>query len=704
MAENEQDLHFLDYLRVMTSRKEIVIAVFLMVVMAGILVTVSLPKVYMASSVIQIKREQTDIRVFQDSPNLYDPLFLRTNFEIIQSRPVIEAVVQKLGLSEKLGKAYGYFDGPQEQIFDQTCKILSNSLRVQQFRDTNLIEIRVFMSEPRETVREEVARTADTVADSFRLITMQRSRQTTERGIEAVLLALNEQRDKVVKAEEKVVEVRAKYGISLLEPLGGSGGTPLDQYTLTQLESRRIDLRIEMEGKKARYESIKDLPPADLMAVAPTVVPDAALSALVAAKREADIELSKLLRQGYGEKHPDVDRVRAVNAELEKNIQEALKGLLAGVKTEYETARARHEAMETELEKKKAISREDRATGYLQYEKAKEDETYQKRIRDALEMRYLEEKTQLRIPKTTVELIEPAKVPAEKDNVSPNILLNIILSLLAGLIGGCGSAFFVEYLDTSVKTIDDVERHLKIPVLGVIPQKVKPFVDEPAEGANAEAYRVLRTNIQFSNKLNGGKMLCATSGSVGEGKSLTLFNLAYICAQQGDKVLLVDSDLHRPRQHKILGISNSMGLMNYLIGSNSLEECITPTGVSNLDIITSGRLATGSVHGLMEGGRLRELVSRVREMYDLVFFDSPPIIGVSDTSLLVREMDGVMLVVQHRKYPRSVSQRAKAMVENLGANLIGVVLNNISISRDYSYYYYHQHYYYYPRHGSKGSA
>jgi len=265
-----------------------------------------------------------------------------------------------------------------------------------------------------------------------------------------------------------------------------------------------------------------------------------------------------------------------------------------------------------------------------------------------------------------------------------------------GLASGISLAYFVEYVDTSVKTVEDVERFMKQSVLGVIPQRVKAFVEKTAEGAHAEAYRMLRTSVEVSERFKNGKTLCITSGSVGEGKSLTVFNLGYVCAQLGDRVLIVDSDMHRPRQHKILGASNRPGLANILIGECTLEEATLKTQVPNLQLLPSGRLTSGSIHGLLDTQRMKELVQEAREKYDLVIFDAPPIIGVSDTSLLVREVDGVLQVIQHRKYPRSVSSRAKDMIEMVGGNLLGVVLNNINVARDYSYYY-HYHYYYNPR-------
>jgi succinoglycan biosynthesis transport protein ExoP len=338
---------------------------------------------------------------------------------------------------------------------------------------------------------------------------------------------------------------------------------------------------------------------------------------------------------------------------------------------------------------------------YQKYAVAKEMLARSTRLRDALEMRYLQEQIKLRIPKSTVEVISSAQVPEADEYVSPNMPLNIVLSLLLGLAAGVGLAYFVEYLDTSVKTIEDIETTLGLPVLGVIPQKVRPLSEPNANAAHAEFYRVLRTNTLFSDRFEGGKALCLTSGSMGEGKSLTLYNLAYVSAELGERTILVDSDLHRPRQHKMFGVENDLGLANVLIGERDLDEVVHKSVHPNLDFLPSGKLDSG-VHGLLDTQRMRALVVTLKERYDRIYFDAPPVIGVSDAAVLAREVDGVLLLIQHRKYPKALSMRAKGMLDNMGANTMGVVLNNINVSKDQSYYYYHH--YYYQSEYTKGSA
>lgn len=693
MTEPTESLHFLDYWRVVCSRKEIVIAVFLLIVATGIVLTYTMPKVYIASAIIAVKQERPDLPIFTPDLMRYDPYFLRTQFEIIQSRPVIEEVVRKLDLNTKLGKAYGYLAVLGDKSFDQTATIVGDCMNVQQYRDTNLIEIQIELAEPKASAPQLAADVANMIVAVYRELSTRRSREEIERALESLRESLEQQKKTVEKLEKNVNEIRHRVGITTMFS-GRVDMGRLDDLRLREIEALKVRLRLELEDKKATHEKVASLADKELLYSQQPLVGDKVLEALVHEKRQADIRLRDI-QDSLGAKHPDVTRLVAAIDEIQTKVIEQLKGLRTGVLHNYETAQAKFTAVEVMLEEFKATRRHDQSTGYLEFDKARADLEQARKIRDMLDIRVVEEIIKLRMPKTIVALIEPAKPSSFDDPAKPNTILYIMLSVLVGITSGIGLAYFVEYLDTSVKTIEEIERYMNIPVVGVIPQKVKPFVDETAEGVHQEAYRVLRTNIQLSKRVKDAKTFCFTSGSVAEGKSLTLFNLAYVCAQLGDRVLIVDSDLYRPRQHKILGISNTVGLVNMLLGEVNLEDSILSTSVPNMDVLPSGKLSS-RIHGLLDTWRMKEFVQTVKKSYDCIFFDAPPIIGVSDASLLIREMDAVLLIVQHRKYPRGVSNRAKGMIENISGNLVGVVLNKINVSRDYSYYYYQQHSYYYP--------
>ena len=180
------------------------------------------------------------------------------------------------------------------------------------------------------------------------------------------------------------------------------------------------------------------------------------------------------------------------------------------------------------------------------------------RFSQVLRMKIPSENIEASLPKTLMVEIMDDALPGIRP-VKPNKPLNIALGIIIGLVVGVGLAFFIEYLDTSVKTIDDVERSLQAPVLGVIPQNVGLLLDEGAESPHAEAYRVLRTNLLFSRKDDKLNTIAVVSAGAGEGKSTTVFNLAAVFAQSGQRVLVVDSDLRRPTLHKMMRVTNNLG-------------------------------------------------------------------------------------------------------------------------------------------------
>jgi capsular exopolysaccharide synthesis family protein len=320
----------------------------------------------------------------------------------------------------------------------------------------------------------------------------------------------------------------------------------------------------------------------------------------------------------------------------------------------------------------------------------------QQRFRSILFTRLTAEQNDIKLPKNSmVEILDKA-APGLRP-VRPNKMLNICLGVVIGLVVGVGLAFFIEYLDTSVKTIDDVERALGSPVLGVIPQNVGILIEEGAESPHAEAYRVLRTNLLFSRKDEQLNTVAVVSAGAGEGKSTTVFNLAAVFAQSGQRVLVVDSDLRRPTLHKMLKITNNLGLTNYLLKQNTLEQVIQRTSLPTLDFLASGKLPSSSL-GILSSSQMRELITVLKQHYDFVFFDSPPVMGVSDASILASEVDMTLQVIQYRRYPQPMNIRAKQMIEKVGGNLVGIVLNNINMSQDESYYYYSGYYHDYYAH------
>jgi capsular exopolysaccharide synthesis family protein len=417
--------------------------------------------------------------------------------------------------------------------------------------------------------------------------------------------------------------------------------------------------------------------------------PTAELNTLISA-RNFSLRQASGLSPDFGPDHPEVIKWSLQIAKLDEQLDATVQGILSGMRSTLEAEKAAMENQKTYLQETIEKNSQD-TQRFRPYIVQRNEFESARRIRDGIKIRVAQEDIDRDLSSTSsVETINEA-LPGTNP-VRPKKAVNITIGVVFGLILGIGLAFFIEYLDTSVKTIDDVEQALQAPVLGVIPQNVGALMSEGADSPHAEAYRVLRTNILFSRKDTNWRTMTVVSGGAGEGKSTTIFNLATVFAQNGNRVLIVDSDLRRPSLHKILNVANNLGLTNYLLKQNRLEEVIQTTPVPSLDFLPSGRLPSSSI-GILNSAAMKEFIAEAKSRYDFVFFDSPPIMGVSDASILASEVDMAVLVVQYRKYPQQMTLRAKQMVEKVGGHLLGVVLNNINISQD-SYYYYYSGYYY----------
>lgn len=667
-------LHFLDYWRVIKSRKEIILAVALLVTILGIVYTVMLPNMFRSQALIKVNVERLDVDPFggQLPGNSYDPYFLRTQFTIIQSRPIAEKVIERLNLQEVWGQ------DDEALPLEGAINVLRKGLAVNQSRDTSLIAISVTSKDP-----EEAAQIANEVADVYKQVRLDVKHEEMQKGLADLERELQKQQDKVDLAEQALEKIRQDLGITML-----GEGTTIDTASIQQLQGNRSQARVDMLVKKARLDQLLPLSGEDLVSAAEFVVGNTYIQSLRSQVLDTDVSL-KLMLQNYGSNHPEVKKLEAGRDELADKLTKALSGLKQGLSSDYEVSKANFAALEAELKGLEVVEKATQREQLLPFNKAKRSLETQQIILDALKSRVTQEGITLEISRTPVEVVEDA-VPIRRP-VSPNLFMNVILSVVLGCGAGVALAYFIEYLDTSVKSPEDIERYVGLPVLGLIPQKVRPLVEEGAESEHAEAYRVLRTNITFKNDGNSHGAFLMASGGAGEGKSTTCFNLAYVCAQRGDRVLLIDADMRRPVQHKILDMDNRFGLTNVLLRDAPIEETIKPTKVPNLHFLPSGRLPRTSM-GLLESARIKELIRSLRNRYDVIMIDCPPVIGISDASILASAVDGAIMVVQYRKYPRDMAAKTKHLLDMTGAKTLGVVLNNINVMRD-DYYYYYQSYY-----------
>jgi capsular exopolysaccharide synthesis family protein len=406
--------------------------------------------------------------------------------------------------------------------------------------------------------------------------------------------------------------------------------------------------------------------------------------------QDAVAQEALLLNSGLGPNHPKVRAVRATQDVYAKQLEEQVSSIRGALERNLKTAQMTRDQLKGRLDE---INAKQLATKNLSanYTRAKNAYIKEKLILDGVRTRAATQTMELAMPRVGVsvkQVAEPSAIPAR-----PRVGLNLMLGALVGLVLGIGLAFFIEYLDTSVKTMEDAESLLGVPVLAIIPKGIGLLHKEPGDSPDAEAYRILRTNIEFNRKNPQANTISLVSGGPGEGKSTTIANLAFISAQGGYSTLIVDADLRRPVQHRLFEIENSKGLTTYLTTEARLDEVIVPTKVANLSILPSGILPHDAV-GTLNSQRMAGMIAELKSRYDVIFFDSPPILGVSDASVLASEVDQTIIVLQHRLFPRAILVRVKQAILGAGGTVLGVVLNNVDLKHDQNYYYYTSYYAY----------
>jgi capsular exopolysaccharide synthesis family protein len=687
----EARLHFLDYWRIIRIRKAIIITVFLITAIIATAVTLLLPESYASTAQIRIEPDiVSDIAGVGggNTYTAYDPYFIQTEFEVIQDRVVLGKVIEALNLNVEWGKRY--FGGETLKT-SESMEFLRRRMSLNPVRNTKLIGITVFSEDKNEAVR-----LANAIAEAYRDYRLNIRKQQTLGGIKVLEDQFQNEEQQIQTVQSNVDTLRKELKINDNDPNATAPSSTLTQEQLHDYNNRQIEgetIHMKLEKQLAQ---LKALSPDKLRDVLPTMVPDTALSDLLSKLHEAQQQFVTLTND-YASADLHITRIQSLMDELNREIDDRVNGIMGSMENQLQSEKAALDALTASVETAKDKDQAEAVRGQPYWQEKRKLENMIE-FHKLLAAKIESEKLDVNIPKTSiVEITDPAQ-PGERP-VKPNKPLNIILGVIIGLIMGVSLAFFIEYLDTSVKTIEEVERAFQTPVLGVVPQNVGYLLDEGPESQHAEAYRVLRTNILFARKDEKFNAIVVVSAGAGEGKSITVLNLATVFAQAGQRVLVVDSDLRRPTLHKKLHVGNNIGLTNYLLKQNKIEEVIQPSSVPMLDFMASGKLPSSSM-SILGSAQMKEMLADLKQRYDFIFFDSPPILGVSDASVLASEVDVVIQVIQYRRYPQPMSIRAKQLIEKVGGNLIGILLNNINMSQDESYYYYTGYYhggYYYSR-------
>lgn len=693
-SQRETGLHVADYWQVVKNRYGVILLTFILVFVTAAVITYVYPKSYESTAVLQVVPRGTAIDPLGPSMStssgarMMTAQFLATEFEVIKAQKTLLKAIDALDPQARWGMT-------REQALIE----LRRCVDTQNIRGTDHITIRV-----RHRDRVDARDIAKEVAQAYLARRKELENERAEEGLKALDQALREQADKV-EDKRKVLNVLARQRQLIPRTNDSIYGPGQDASTKAAVAgaARQNEFRLEQDIEKmeSQMRVLESLNNDQLIEYTASLdVPDNLVSTLYPQYLAEKRQLQSLTASGLGPNHPVVQTRTQVVDQMRKDLDEgvvALRNVLRSNLETHKTTLARLRAA-SDRTREEAISEAIDANDYV--EARKEVEKAEDMLTQ-MSIKLEAERISRKMEASPIIMHEEPVIANQA--VVPNVELNLILGAVAGVVFGLSIAFLLEYFDTSVKTLEDVEKYLQVPVLAVIPQDVGILHKQNGMSPDAEAYRILRTNIEFNRKNPDDNSITVVSGGAGEGKSTTMVNLAYICAQGGYTTLMIDGDLRRPRLHTFFDISNSVGLSNYLTSDLALEEVILQTGVENLYFMPSGMLPSDAA-GILNSRRMSELLADVKQRFDLVLVDSPPILGVSDASVLASEVDLTIIVVQHRKLPRNMLVRVKQAVESVGGHVVGVVLNNVDISSDNQYQYYTSYYTYYAPTAEAGPA
>jgi succinoglycan biosynthesis transport protein ExoP len=688
MAQNDDvKLHFLDYWRVIRVHWVLVLLAFFLVLITAAIVSYFQPREYQSSSFIEVKSTASNPRIFATGdPNLpiHDPQLAPTVFQVIQRTGILYPVIDQLKLQDKWAR-----DGVRPSK-EQAYAMLRSKLDVDEVRNTDLLQISVFNTNP-----QEAADIANKIVSVYQDKRVEEEKEILNRAVTTMNEEVAKEQKRVDDSAADMSRIREEEHIIDLNPEGTEDTqAPINNMVVKQ-EGAVNEAETQVATLQSKMDQIEKMKGEDLMRMLATLnIQDPTVQKVLPNYQEAVAQEALLLNSGFGANHPKVKAVHATQEVYARQLEQQVSSIRVALEKNLKTAIATRDELRRHLDEinTKQLANKNLSANYT---RAKNAYIKEKLLLDGVRARAQSQTMELAMPRVAVSVKQVAEAPSYP--VRPRVGLNLMLGGLVGLVVGLGLAFFIEYLDTSVKTMEDVESLLGLPVLAIIPKNIHLLHRDQGDTPDAEAYRILRTNIEFNRKSPQANTISLVSGGPGEGKSTTIANLAFISAQGGYSTLIVDADLRRPVQHDIFELDNSIGLTNYLTTEMELHEVIFPTTVENLSLLPSGILPSDAV-GILNSQRMSDMIAELKQRYDIVFFDSPPMLGVSDASVLASEVDQTIIVVQHRRFPRAMLTRVKQAVLGVGGSVLGVVLNNVDLKHDQNYYYYTNYYgYYSPR-------
>jgi polysaccharide biosynthesis transport protein len=724
------EVHLMDYVRVLYKRRWIAITAFLVVVVSVVVYTFTQTPIYAAKVQLLIEPESQNIvsfkEVLEQDKSTTD--YYQTQYKVLQSRSLARETIESLSLwnnPEFAGKEAGGvgsgilstvgFGGTdknggarsaggaapsspasgsgvagaadQEMVADETpaqSRVIDSFLKhlaVAPIRNSRLVEVTFESSDGRLS-----AQVANTLAKSYIKRDKAYKIATSQQASDWLGKQLEEQRTQVEKSEKALQSYKEKN-----EALSLEDKQNIVVQKLAALNEAVTKASTERIQKEELYNQIKKIQnDREALDTFPAIATNTFIQQLKG--QLADLQRQQAsLGEKYGEKHPKMTEVKSAIEQTEAKLKAEIGKVVLSLKIDYDAAMSQEKRLMAALETQKAEAMALSSKG-IDYGVLARDANINKQMFDNLMQRQKETGVSAKLDTANIRVVDKAEVPLRP--VRPKKALNLLLAIFGGGLFACGLAFFFEYIDNRVKSPDEIKNYLGLPFLGLIPklgnkEAENPLLHTGVPTAFAEAFRNLRTNILFSSTEEGGRAIVVTSTGPGEGKTMIACNLAVALAQAGQRVLLMDGDMRKPKVHTMFNESQTPGLSNVLVGNAKASEAVRKTAVQNLWLLLAG-VAPPNPAELLGSQRFRDFITTLQEHFDWVVVDTPPVMAVTDAALVSHVVSGVVFAIASEQTSKHTANAALEQLEAAKAKFLGGVLNKVDVER---HAYYYSHYY-----------
>ena len=732
----ETEVHLMDYVRVLHKRRWTAITAFLLIVVIATVYTFTATPIFEARTRLLIEADNPNVVSFKEVINEEQAKadYYQTQYSLLQSRALARKTLESLALWDRppfggaagnggfsmTGAIAGAVSGvmgifrsatPEKTAenavpgADETAAqsraidIFMSNLTVSPIRNSRLVDIKYQLPD----------------ADMATAVVNALARSYIEQNLEYKFLAskeagdwlgdrLGEQRKQVEAAEVKLQQYREQNDAISLQDREN-----IVVQKLTDLNAAVTQARTERFQKEALFQQLQALRgnPAAL-----NTFPAILTNTFIQQQRT---ELARLQSQyaqvgeKLGERHPDMLKLRSAIDLAQAKVDGEIGNVVQSVRNEHQSALAKENSLVAALNQQKndALSMNRKAITYNVLER---DMQSNKQIYESLMQRAKETGVSGALKTSNIRVVDPAERP--RSPVSPNKQANLLLALVGGGMFAFGLTFFFEYLDSRVKSPEEIKNHLGLPFLGFLPALSRkalaegyPLVSNGVPPHFSEAIRGIRTNVLFSCAEAGSRSIVVTSTGPNEGKSVVASNLAISMAQAGQRVLLIDADMRKPKVHEIMGLAQEPGLSNLLVGNTKASESVRTSRVPGLWVLAAGRIPPNPAE-LVGSKRFRDFLKSLHDHFDWVVVDSPPVMAVTDAALAAHSASGVLFVIGAEMTSRHAAKRALEQLEHAEARFVGAVLNRVDLQRNAYYYsqYYRREYTQYYAKPSAGAA